>query len=222
MPTFSSVFWIPLCSSVVLFVCKHAIQHETKPFLLSICKDQHDKLLNDARATKASLLVFKNLFYITMSAWAYIILKDTEIFPTWLGGTGSLENCFKEYPFAPQIPGLLTYSLVQMGYYIEDIIDHNFYKPKSNDFWEMNLHHLCTYSLYAGMIMMNTVRIGALISFAHSFSDIFGSGIRLLSQTVYKTATVIFFFVTLAIWIISRNIVIPVMTAAAWRGQFYP
>lgn len=105
-----------------------------------------------------------------------------------------------------------------MGYYIDDIIDHNFFKARSNDFWEMNLHHLLTFCLFGGMIMMNTVRIGALISLTHSVTDVFGSITRIFSQTIYKTSTIVTFLICLVVWILTRNVALPVMTAAAWKG----
>lgn len=37
---------------------------------------------------------YKLIFYSLMSTWAYILLKDTAIWPEFLGGTGSFENSF--------------------------------------------------------------------------------------------------------------------------------
>lgn len=40
-----------------------------------------------------------------------------------------------------------------MGYFLEDCVYHIFVKERSSDFWEMNLHHFISISLYGGMIM---------------------------------------------------------------------
>jgi hypothetical protein len=157
-----------------------------------------------------------------MTLWGYSLLKDTPFFPTWLGGTGSIDNCFINYPFAPQTQGLLSYSLVQMGYYFEDTIDHNFIRARSNDYWEMNLHHLLTICLFGGMIAMNDISLGAFVCFIHSTTDIFTATSRILSHTIYKTATYISFIICIGVWIFTRNFIIPVACAACWRGMIYP
>lgn len=157
-----------------------------------------------------------------MTIWGYIILKDSSVFPTWLGGTGSLKNCFKDYPFAPQFPNFLIYSLVQMGYYFEETVDHNFFRPKSSDYWEMNLHHLLTICLFGGMITMNGVSSGTFCCFIHCIADIFTASSRILSHTIYKKATVVSFGSCILVWIFTRNIVIPVLCYECWSGYSYP
>jgi len=62
-------------------------------------KDQNNKEIFDERVYKASLAFYKVLYYFVTSVWGYIIIKDTEIFPKWLGGNGAIENCFKNYPY---------------------------------------------------------------------------------------------------------------------------
>jgi hypothetical protein len=40
-----------------------------------------------------------------------------------------------------------------MGYVIEDLINHLFLRERTSDFWEMNLHHAITLTLFGGMIL---------------------------------------------------------------------
>jgi len=101
MPTFTRIYWVPICSAFCLFACKKQIANAAKPIIHLVGKDQNDKELQDARVEKASLALYKFCYYTGMSIWGYIILKDSAVFPTWLGGTGSLKNCFIAYPFAP-------------------------------------------------------------------------------------------------------------------------
>ncbi|MEY3084989.1 MAG: hypothetical protein RL037_1169 [Bacteroidota bacterium] len=75
--------------------------------------------MKHARVEKASLLVFKMVFYTLSSGWGYLLYRDSEMMPSWLGGDGDVLNLFKNYPYATQHPGLLLYSLVQMGYVID-------------------------------------------------------------------------------------------------------
>jgi hypothetical protein len=157
-----------------------------------------------------------------MSLWAYYLLKDTDIWPSFMGGKGTVENSYKDFPFAPQVPGLLTYSLVSLGYYLDDFINHNFFRPKSNDFWEMNLHHLVTIGLFGGMIPMNAIRPGAIISLLHGFSDITIAASRIGSHTEFKVATRIIFITQTVFFIYLRNFAIPAYTLRCWQYLNYP
>jgi hypothetical protein len=42
-----------------------------------------------------------------------------------------------------------------MGYHVEELVDHLFLAHKTNDFYEMLLHHVATLTLYGGMILIN-------------------------------------------------------------------
>jgi len=140
-----------------------------------------------------SIATYKLMFYTCMSVWAYFLVKDTHLWPTFLGGAGSVENSYLLFPYAPQVPYLLTYSLVSLGYYRDDFVNHNFFRPKSNDYWEMNLHHLVTIGLFGGMIPMNCVPFGAMISLIHGMSDITIAASRILSHTEFKVLTRVIF-----------------------------
>lgn len=142
---------------------------------------------------KVTITTYKFFFYFCMSAWAFILVKNTELWPSFLGGKGSVENSYKNFPFAPQVPGLLIYSLISLGYYLDDFVNHNFFRPKSNDFWEMNLHHLVTIGLFGGMIPMNCVPFGAMISLIHGISDITIAASRIGTHTEFKVMTRIIF-----------------------------
>jgi ceramide synthetase len=205
-----------------LFVVKYQISNVAKPVLLLVGKDRNDEELLKERVLKASLSVYKILYYSTMTIVGYLILKDTDILPPWLGGSGALENAFKDYPYQPQYPHMLTYSLVCLGYYLEETMDHNIYRPKNSDFWEMNLHHVITICLVSNMLFMNAVSAGAFCLFFHMICDITVSVSKFFSHTIYKTATVISFAVTTALWIYTRNFVMIIYTMECWKGWVYP
>jgi TLC domain len=185
-------------------------------------KDKHDLELFEARLEKTSIATYKIIFYSFMSLWAYNLLKDTLIWPGFMGGIGSVENSYKTFPYAPQIPGLLTYSLVSLGYYLDDLVNHNFFRPKSNDYWEMNLHHLVTIGLFGGMIPMNAIRPGAIISLLHGLSDITIAASRIGSHTEFKLATRVIFISQTGIFIYLRNFAIPAYTIGCWQLLKYP
>ncbi len=120
------------------------------------------------------------------------------------------------------MPGLLAYSLVQLGYFLEDVIEHNFIKVRTNDFWEMNLHHLMTVAMFGGMILTNSIIPGAFVSFLHNVSDILMTLSRIFSNTVFKKLTYTSFSSAIVWWIITRNIMLPIVSYECWKGLIYP
>jgi len=87
----------------------------------------------------------------------------------------------------------MEYSLVSMGYYFDDLLAHLVFRERSTDFWEMNLHHMLTIGLFGGMILMNAVYPGTIISFLHGISDVTIAASRIGSHTEFKLATRVIF-----------------------------
>ena len=141
--------------------------------------------------------------------------------PIWFGGNGDTKNLFTDFPFKNKHPGLLLYGLVQLGYYLFDLYEHNFVRPKTGDYQEMNLHHVLTISLIGGMLLMNIVVFGCFISFLHNFSDILMIMTRLLSNTIYKKSTFACFISGIILWIITRNIMLPIITYQSWQDHVF-
>ena len=166
--------------------------------------------------------MYKLIFYTFSSAHGWYILKDTEIMPWYLGGKGKVENAFIGIPWQPQIPGLLEYSLFQLGYFIEELFQHLIVRERTSDYWEMNLHHFLTITLISGMIVQNFIRAGTIISFLHCLSDISTAFVRLASQTSYKNTTIVSFFICILSWIYLRNVCIPMATWELWVYLRYP
>lgn len=103
--------------------------------------------------------------------------------PWYMGGNGSMEMIFKGFPYQTQVPYYLELSLVTLGYFLEDFTNHVFFKERSSDFWEMNLHHSMTLTLITGMILQNWIPPGTIIIFLHTVPDAFITAARILSQT---------------------------------------
>ena len=66
-------------------------------------------------------------YYLISSVTAYYLLKDTEYFPTWLGGSGSCMNQFLDAPNLPSAtyPMKLFY-LFQLGKHASRLFSHMF------------------------------------------------------------------------------------------------
>ena len=222
LPEYHQVIFVPLVTGAVCYIYKKAVIHIMSPAFLLIVKDQHDKNLANARAEKASIAFAKTCYYVCNSIWAYGLIKNTNFLPWYLGGSGSIENCFENAPLTPQIDGLLNYSLVSMGYHLGELIEHWTIREKGNDYWEMTAHHVLTVALFGGMIVQNFIRIGVVVSFVHQASDIFSSSSRVLSHTTLSKLTSVWFLGgTMTAWPYLRNFAMPLLTYSAWTMANY-
>ena len=98
-PEFSKIYWVPLISAFAFFAMKRQIQNITKPLFLQITKDKENTEVWLARIDRSSYYIFKFLFYLISSIWAYWLFYKTDCLPTWLGGTGDIKNLFEAFPF---------------------------------------------------------------------------------------------------------------------------
>ncbi len=111
LPEFKQICWVPIISAFALFALKRQIQNASRPIFKHITKDQEDKEVWQARIERSSTYIFKLAYYTGSSIWAYWLFSQTDFLPTWMGGSGSLRNHFTSFPYKPQVPGLLSYSL---------------------------------------------------------------------------------------------------------------
>jgi hypothetical protein len=101
LPEYQQVIFVPLVTGAMCYIYKKAVIQIMSPAFLLIVKDQHDKNLAKARAEKASIAFAKTCYYVCNSIWAYGLIKDTNFMPWYLGGKGSIENCFENAPLTP-------------------------------------------------------------------------------------------------------------------------
>ena len=132
-----------------------------------------------------------------------------------------MHNCFVDVPFQKPVSGLMTFSLIVMGYYISDLFDTIKLYWESSDFWEMMFHHCLTITLFAGMFMQNQLRAGVIVSYIHNATDIMTNVCRASSQTNYNKLSEWSFFISTIAWIYLRNIVLPLVTYACWTKASY-
>jgi len=70
------------------------------------------------------------------------------------------------------VPFTFIYSMVHMGYHVEEMVDHIFIAERTNDFLDMLLHHIATLTLFGGMLLNNGLRMGTLIAWVHDIVDV--------------------------------------------------
>jgi len=128
--------------------------------------------------------------------------------PKLLGGSGHYLNSWKDFPYQEHAPGLKYYYLILMGYHCGNLIAI-FLQNKRNDFIEMGLHHILAVQLIGGSYLLNIWELGSIVFLVHDMSDAMIAIPRALGNTIFKTATVYFFWIMLAVWVYTRMTVFP-------------
>ena len=72
------------------------------------------------------------------------------------------------------------------------------------------------------MIFMNSVSFGVFVLFVHGIVDVILSACKIMSHTIYKTASGVGFAITIIVWILTRNIIMPILTIEGWKGWVNP
>jgi hypothetical protein len=135
---------------------------------------------------------FKFLYYLGLSTFGYMILKDLHFFPVSLGGSGTISTVFTSYTYPNMFfwakPDLFNiYYLGQLSFCITDLIWLVFIYEFQTDFLMMLLHHVCTISLILFSYVTNFSQIGCIILFLHDFGDIFVYFTRIVINTNVKS-----------------------------------
>jgi len=111
-------------------------------------------------------------------------MKDTFMFPTYLGGSGDIFLLFKDFPYLDFPSGYKYYFTGTMGFHLANCIHHLTTTEKSNDYFEMIVHHLVTLYLYGYSYMIHACG-GGVIAVLHDIADIFISNARIWAETEY-------------------------------------
>lgn len=160
------------------------------------------------------------IYFIFITIWGYVLLKDLPFLPPSLGGSGDIAASFHNDPYPDQLhwgtlytPGAKLYSLVTMGYHVGQLLTHLVNAAAStkvkNDFAEMALHHLLTLYLYFGNYMSNKWPMGCMIAYCHDIADIWINACKVSSETKYKKLTVFILLQVMVVWAWTRLIVFP-------------
>ncbi|KAF8820243.1 longevity-assurance protein (LAG1) domain-containing protein [Cardiosporidium cionae] len=143
--------------------------------------------------------VFKALFFVTITLYAFTSLKEYEWFPEELGGGGNSSLFWEGYPFQHTAGFLRWYFYINGGFQLCSLIFLLTEQPMP-DFWETLLQNTCAIFLISFSYLANLLRIGSVIMFCHDFCDIFSSGCKALVDTSLKPLTLCLFFCLVASW----------------------
>ncbi len=175
---------------ILKVVCESFFMHFTGKMMKKIYKNPEDKqnfLLGKIYKRKLTSHMFKGLYYLFITIYGYIVLKDLDYFPTYLLGKGYMPNMFaKGYPdsyYHIKPKGYDLYYMICLSYFSCDLLWLLFVYERQSDFINMLLHHVCTISLISFSYLTNYSNIGTIILFLHNETDIFVHLTRLLLQT---------------------------------------
>lgn len=201
-------FWLTLVMTPVFFILERVFQWVLYPWYWQHCKEKVDLEVRDIRTRKAVNNIYKCLYYSLSTFFGWYTLKDSYILPPALGGKGSLDNLFTDFPYIKPPPLYKYYFTGTMGYHIGSLLHHALAHQKSNDYLEMMFHHLVTFYLYSFSYMSNTL-IGAVIAYIHDVADIGVTWTRAWSESKYGLFTAISFIITLVFWFYTRLLMLP-------------
>ena len=150
-------------------------------------------------------------YYFFSSIIAFLLIKDTSFFPTWLGGSGSCLNLVSGAPALPEATySMKIFYLIQFGKHFSRLFSHMFIKAEGN-YYEYILHHALSTFLILFSYLTNQWLVGIMVLLCHDVSDLF-----LIISRGYKDykhyskiLLKISYVITIIFWVGGRLIVFP-------------
>lgn len=96
---------------------------------------------------KACNSFYKGLYFLAVTIWGFLILRNEKYCTPLLFGNGDLKYLNYELQTYERPRGFRLYYLGTMGYHVHSLITHALHTAR-NDFVEMFLHHIVTIFLY--------------------------------------------------------------------------
>lgn len=121
----------------------------------------------------------------------------------------NIENCWVNWPYQSVNSKIMTYYMIEIGFYWALIISHFSFDLKKSDYWQMLLHHGITIFLLFISFSINFVKIGTLILLSHDFTDIFIELCKLIKYAGWDNLLNVACFVFIIVWVGTRLIYYP-------------
>ena len=166
-------FWRVLVGTVVTLIANYSFEFFLLPVWLKLdLKGGDDAELRMKYGLKSARCTYQTLYFTISTIWGYVVLKDTDWLPWWMGGmnNGNVDNMFKNNPFTPYPTAVLDYFLYTTGYHLGGLVKHIYENRESNDFLEMLMHHIATICLQFGSFLSNLMPVGATIAWVHDIA----------------------------------------------------
>mmetsp|Transcript_4962 Transcript_4962/g.9330 ORF Transcript_4962/g.9330 Transcript_4962/m.9330 type:complete len:352 (+) Transcript_4962:62-1117(+) len=180
---------IALYTCILMLAIKHYIER-LAPYCDRFIHKRYQGQVRKERSKRFVYCLFKGSYFTFAVIAGYFVCKDANFMPPELGGTGSVANIFKDFPYQPfdSFPLVRPFIMMELGYHLHSLVDLLLHKSR-NDFVEMLLHHLCTCFLVSLAYFMNYVAVSVLILLVHDISDVFVGFCRAFADTPYTVVS---------------------------------
>jgi len=165
-------------------------------------------------AKKIRTNIFKTLWNLFNTILGHYILNQCKYFPKELFGDGDINTIFEgTYPnlyfhYKPKFFDILY--LMNLSYYIMDLLNLLFVNEQQSDFYMMVIHHLSSIFLITFSYWANLSNIGSIIFHLHNIGNVLVYFVRI---TMYSEISSAFkgsmAVVLIIVWIYTRLIVLP-------------
>lgn len=152
--------------------------------------------------------IFKCIYSTCATVIGWLVLRDSFLLPPGLGGSGSLHNAFKSFPYVELPRYYNLYFTGAMGYHVGQAVSQFFAKEKTSDYLEMMFHHIITFHLFAFSYMTNTL-MGGIVVYLHDIGDIFIAMSRVFGEQMNHKYTFVSFTTMLVVWAHTRLYMLP-------------
>eukprot|EP00418_Pyrodinium_bahamense_P010097 CAMPEP_0179113234 /NCGR_PEP_ID=MMETSP0796-20121207/52968_1 /TAXON_ID=73915 /ORGANISM="Pyrodinium bahamense, Strain pbaha01" /LENGTH=326 /DNA_ID=CAMNT_0020811425 /DNA_START=30 /DNA_END=1010 /DNA_ORIENTATION=- len=171
----------------------------------------------DAKVVRCCDALFKGGYCVTMTAWAFSILRDKPWVPWFLGGSGDTRFCWSDgFPYQAIPEELRRFYLIAIGYNLSDAA-MIFLETRKPDFWEMMLHHAIACSLVSYSYVLNYVRVGSLVLLLHGPVDVFINASKAFVDTPNIRVTAVSYLGMIVTYVWFRIYIFPVyIMRSAW------
>jgi len=187
-PSLKDFVYIAYTFVFILFL-KYVIEKISGPFLKSLLHSKY-KETEEVQAIYMKQMktsFFKLIWYSTIVAIGYHVIKDLEWFPKEIFGNGDLVSYYQKGTpyiiFYDRTALFKLYYLASLGFTVSDFFFLLFIHEKRSDFHLMILHHIFTINLVSFSYLTNNSNFGIIVFFLHDITDIWVYLTRIVINT---------------------------------------
>jgi len=146
-----------------------------------------------------SVTAFKALYFLCAASFGYWTLRNASWLPVEIGGSGSTEAYWTDYPYQHAPVEVKWYFCFNGGYHLT-VLFYLLSESPFPDFWEDCLRVVIASFLICFSYISNYFRVGSIVLLVHDCCDLFTCACKVLVDTKYKSLTVALFLVLLLAW----------------------
>lgn len=212
-------FWLAAGSCVGFFLAQLMFRSFFMPMARAMVpkKPRWSYVIWGFKVSRCCDYIFKCSYYSAMTVWGFALLRKQPWMPPVLGGSGATIHCWTDgFPFQEVSPEISRFYLTAVGYHLSEV-SLLLLETKAPDFWEMLLHHTVSCVLVSSSYIFNYVRLGSLILFLHSLTDVPLYFSKAVIDTPFIRLIALSYFALVASYAICRCGIYPTyMMHSAW------